>query len=114
DETFFKGIFKLPEGHYFYYRNGEFSMAQYWDAEFEAEDESFEEAVDKIEAAVSESVKAHSFADEGIKVGSFLSAGVDSSYVTAMMRPDETFSIGFDQGYDETKQARELAQKLNL
>lgn len=114
DETFFKGIFKLPEGHYFYYRNGEFSMAQYWDAEFAAEDESFEEAVDKIEAAVSESVKAHSFADEGIKVGSFLSAGVDSSYVTAMMRPDETFSIGFDQGYDETKQARELAQKLNL
>ena len=114
DETFFKGIYKLPEGHFFHYRNGEFTMKQYWDAEFDADEESFDEAVDKIEAAVSESVKAHSFADDGIKVGSFLSAGVDSSYVTAMMRPDETFSIGFDQGYDETKQARELAAKLNL
>ncbi|QLL70937.1 asparagine synthase (glutamine-hydrolyzing) [Lactobacillus sp. 3B(2020)] len=114
DETFFKGIYKLPEGHFFHYRDGKFTMKQYWDAEFDADDESFDEAVDKIEAAVSESVKAHSFADDGIKVGSFLSAGVDSSYVTAMMRPDETFSIGFDQGYDETKQARELAAKLNL
>ena len=114
DETFFKGIYKLPEGHFFHYQDGRFTMKQYWDAEFDADDESFDEAVDKIEAAVSESVKAHSFADDGIKVGSFLSAGVDSSYVTAMMRPDETFSIGFDQGYDETKQARELAAKLNL
>ncbi|MCB8599890.1 asparagine synthase C-terminal domain-containing protein, partial [Blautia sp. DFI.9.9] len=32
----------------------------------------------------------------------------------AMMRPDNTFSIGFDSTYDETKEARELAAKLNL
>ena len=57
-------------------------MKQYWDAEFDADEESFDEAVDKIEAAVSESVKAHSFADDGIKVGSFLSAGVDSRDMT--------------------------------
>lgn len=113
-ETFFKRVFKLPEGHYFHYQDGKFEMAQYWDVDFDPEEETFGEAVDKIEAAVDESVKAHSFAEEGIKVGSFLSAGVDSSYVTAMMKPDNTFSIGFDSGYDETKQARELAAKLGL
>lgn len=114
DETFFKGVYRLPEGHFFRYKSGEFSMEQYWDADFSPDKESFNQAVDKIEAAVDESVKAHSFADAGIKVGSFLSAGVDSSYVTAMMRPDNTFSIGFDSRYDETKQARELAEKLKL
>ena len=81
-------------------------MTEYWDEDFEPADETFDQAVDRIEAAVTESVKAHSFADQGIKVGSFLSAGVDSSYVTAMMRPDNTFSIGFDSTYDETKEAR--------
>nr|MCG4641859.1 asparagine synthase-related protein [Bifidobacterium bifidum] len=84
-------------------------MTEYWDEDFEPADETFDQAVDRIEAAVTESVKAHSFADQGIKVGSFLSAGVDSSYVTAMMRPDNTFSIGFDSTNDETKEARELA-----
>ena len=113
-ETFFKGIYKLPEGHCFHYKDGQFNMKEYWDADFDPKDEGFDKAVDNIEDIVTDSVKAHSFADKGIKVGSFLSAGVDSSYVTAMMRPDNTFSIGFDSTYDETKQARELAAKLNL
>ena len=112
-ETFFKGIYKLPEGHYFHYKDGKFEMKEYWDADFDPKDEGFDKAVDNIENIVTDSVKAHSFADKGIKVGSFLSAGVDSSYVTAMMRPDNTFSIGFDSTYDETKQARELAATLD-
>lgn len=114
DETFFKGVYHLPAGHYFTYQNGEFTITEYWDADFTPEEETFDQAVDKIENVVTDSVKAHSFADPGIKVGSFLSAGVDSSYVTAMMKPDETFSIGFDSRYDETKQARELAEMLHL
>ncbi|MDO4903076.1 MAG: asparagine synthase (glutamine-hydrolyzing) [Limosilactobacillus sp.] len=113
-ETFFKGVFRLPEAHYFTYKDGEFHMEQYWDEEFDPQDQTFDEAVDKIDKVVNDSVKAHTFADDGIKVGSFLSAGVDSSLVTAMMRPNNTFSIGFDSGYDETKQARELAAKLGL
>ena len=89
-------------------------MEQYWDEDFDPTDESFDQAVDNIDNVVKNSVKAHTFADKGIKVGSFLSAGVDSSLVTALMRPNNTFSIGFDSGYDETKQARELAAKLDL
>ena len=113
-ETFFKGVFRLPEAHYFTYKDGKFDMEQYWDEDFDPKNESFDEAVDNIDDVVKNSVKAHTFADKGIKVGSFLSAGVDSSLVTALMRPNNTFSIGFDSGYDETKQARELAAKLDL
>ena len=113
-ETFFKGVFRLPEAHYFTYKDGKFDMEQYWDEDFDPKNESFDEAVDNSDDVVKNSVKAHTFADKGIKVGSFLSAGVDSSLVTALMRPNNTFSIGFDSGYDETKQARELAAKLDL
>ena len=113
-ETFFKGVYRLPEAHYFTYKDGKFDMEQYWDEDFEPEKETFDQAVDKIDDVVKSSVKAHKFADKGIKVGSFLSAGVDSSLVTALLRPDNTFPIGFDSGYDETKQARELAAKLKL
>lgn len=113
-ETFFKGVFRLPEAHYFTYKDGKFDMEQYWDEDFDPKNETFDEAVDNIDDVVKNSVKAHTFADKGIKVGSFLSAGVDSSLVTALMRPNNTFSIGFDSGYDETKQARELAAKLDL
>lgn len=113
-ETFFKGAYRLPEAHYFTYKDGKFAMEQYWDEDFDPTDESFDQAVDNIDNVVKNSVKAHTFADKGIKVGSFLSAGVDSSLVTALMRPNNTFSIGFDSGYDETKQARELAAKLDL
>ena len=113
-ETFFKGVYRLPEAHYFTYKDGKFAMEQYWDEDFDPTDESFDQAVDNIDNVVKNSVKAHTFADKGIKVGSFLSAGVDSSLATALMRPNNTFSIGFDSGYDETKQARELAAKLDL
>ncbi len=113
-ETFFKGVYRLPEAHYFTYKDGKFAMEQYWDEDFDPTDESFDQAVDNIDNVVKNSVKVHTFADKGIKVGSFLSAGVDSSLVTALMRPNNTFSIGFDSGYDETKQARELAAKLDL
>ena len=57
---------------------------------------------------VRESVAAHRISD--VKVGSFLSGGVDSSYITACLMPDETFSVGFaspdgTHKFDETTEA---------
>ncbi|MCG4787835.1 asparagine synthetase B, partial [Roseburia faecis] len=49
-ETFFKGVYKLPEGHSFHYtKDGQFSMTEYWDEDFEPADETFDQAVDRIE-----------------------------------------------------------------
>lgn len=49
DETFFKNVYRIPEGHYFFVRNGELEMTQYWDAQFSEEDMSLEQAIDLIE-----------------------------------------------------------------
>lgn len=113
DETFFKNVYRIPEGHYYYLRNGELELTQYWDAEFSEEDMSLEEAINLIDEAVQESVAAHSISD--VKLGTFLSSGVDSSFVTSVSKPNYTFSIGFgDKSYNESHEAKKLTNKLGL
>lgn len=69
--------------------------------------------MNSIDQTVCDSVKAHQIAD--VEVGSFLSSGVDSSYVAAVARPQHTYSIGFGKGtYNESQQAGELAELLKL
>ena len=97
DETFFAGVYKLPAAHCFTYDlvTRELSVRRYWDADFSDDDsKTFDEYVDACDAVVHESVQAHRIAD--VKVGSFLSGGVDSSYIAACLMPDTTFSVGFD------------------
>lgn len=113
DETFFKGVFKLKEGHYFTYRNGRMNIHEYWDCNFEESKQNLDDLVEDIDQTVVDSVAAHQIAD--VEVGSFLSSGVDSSYVAAVARPEHTYSIGFGKGtYNESQQAKELAQLIKL
>lgn len=113
-ETFFEGVYSLPQGHYCVYQNGRMRTVCYWDVDFEADESlGFEECVEKIDAAVHESVRAHQISD--VAVGSFLSGGVDSSYITACLMPENTFSVGFEQQkFDETGEAAELSEKLGV
>lgn len=113
-ETFFKGVHRLPEGHYYTYKEGVLTIKEYWDADYnQKENLSREEWIVKIDQAVQESVAIHKNAD--VEVGSFLSSGVDSSYVAAVLRPDHTFSIGFDdKTYNEAIEARKLTKMLEL
>lgn len=113
-ETFFKGVHRLPEGHYFTYKNGELSIHEYWDADYtKKENHSKEEWVEKIDEIVKASIAAHKISD--VEVGAFLSSGVDSSYVTSVLRPDHSFSIGFDdKTFNEAIEARKLTEMLKL
>lgn len=113
-ETFFKNTYKLPPAHYFVYKDGKMNVTRYWDVDFsEKETISYSEWADKIDARVHESVNAHKISD--VKVGAFLSGGVDSSYITASLMPDETFSVGFDfDKFDETTEAKELSDRLGI
>lgn len=107
-ETFFKGIYRFPAGHWFEYKDGAMKIHQYWDAEYKANTLSFEETVNKIDEDLHESVKLHHIAD--VPVGAFLSEGVDSSYITSILNPDDVFSISFDDAtYDEASKAKALA-----
>lgn len=116
DETFFEGVFKLPPAHSFTLTLGsgdELMPERYWDADFTEVDGDFDAYVDSIDKTVHESVEAHRISD--VKVGSFLSGGVDSSYITACLMPDKTFSVGFDYAkFNETDYAAELSEKLGV
>lgn len=113
EETFFKGVKKLRPGHYYIYENGKMEIKTYYNLTFDYKDMTFDEAVGKIEKEVEESVKYHKISD--VEVGSFLSGGVDSSYVVATALPDKTFSVGFDnKGFNETMYAKELSDSLGI
>lgn len=120
-ETFFKGIYKLPQGHCMRVSSdGTVEVGRYWKPEYAFDDSRDEnDIVEEIHATMSESVRFHNVAD--VEVGSFLSSGIDSSYMAAcLMRenPDiKTFTVGFSEyegERDEISWARELAEKLGI
>ncbi len=114
EETFFEGVKKLPPAHFFTWsREGGMNITRYWDVDFSEGSESFEHYRDELDRTVRESVSAHRISD--VKVGSFLSGGVDSSYITAALMPDETFSVGFAfDKFNETDEAAELSKLLGI
>lgn len=113
-ETFFSGVYKLPAAHYFVYENGKMTTQRYWEVDFTKKTTlSYEECACQIDARVRESVKVHRISD--VPVGSFLSGGVDSSYITACLMPENTFSVGFGgERFDETGEAAELSARLGI
>lgn len=113
-ETFFKGVFRLPPAHCFTYKDGDIKVERYWSINF-SEDNSpdLNEWVDQISDTFKNSVEAHKIAD--VEVGSFLSSGVDSSYVAAVANVDKTFTVGFgeDERYNEIGYAKEFSKYID-
>ena len=113
EDTFFKGVKKLPAAHCFTYENGKLNVRRYWEIEFNANEKpTLEEWVNKISDTFNDSVRAHKIAD--VEVGSFLSSGVDSSYVAAAANVDKTFTVGFgeDEKYNEIGYAKEFSKYI--
>ena len=112
EETFFEGVYKLPPAHYFVYKDGKMNKTRYWRPDF-SEDTSgktMEQYADIVDRAIAESVEAHKISD--VEVGSFLSSGIDSSYIAAKANVDKTFTVGFgsDEKYNEISYAKEFAE----
>ena len=113
-ETFFKNVYKLPAAHCFTYKNGEMNVRRYWEVRFHADNgPSLEDWVNRISDTFKNSVEVHKFAD--VEVGSFLSSGVDSSYVAAVANVDKTFTVGFgeDEKYNEIGYAKEFSKYIH-
>ena len=122
--SIYENIFKLPPGHMMEIEDGKKEkLTTYWSAIKVARDAmnkpfalSEEKAVNKLYQLLSASVKARSISD--VPLGSFLSGGIDSSLVTALLqehndKPIKTFSIGFkDACYDEAPYAKAVAKHL--
>jgi len=115
-ETFFKGIYRLPAGHFFLYKDGKMEVKRYFDPMIKPASNdkiSLEKTVSHIEKIVHETTQAHMISD--VEVGSLLSSGVDSSYVVAEFPGKKTFTVGFldkNSQYNEIKYAEGLTKEL--
>lgn len=112
DETFFKNTFRLKPGNYIKYKDGKIEIKQYFKAEYLKQDDTYENYKKQIKESLEDSVKCHQISD--VEVGSYLSGGVDSSYIVSMAKPDKTFTVGFDKtGFDESNFAKDLSKIFN-
>ena len=111
-ETFFKNVYKLMPGHYLKYKDGKLTVKKYYEIKFEEDNtKTYEEWKKGIKEKLKDSVKAHKISD--VEVGSFLSSGVDSSYIAATSDVDKTFTVGFDnKKYSEISYAEDLSKKI--
>lgn len=112
-DTFFRNVYKLMPAHYFIYKDGKMTVKRYWDVKFSADEKpELDEWVKRISETFHDSVNAHKIAD--VEVGSFLSSGVDSSYVAAVADVDKTFTVGFgtDEKYNEIGWAKNFSKAI--
>jgi asparagine synthase (glutamine-hydrolysing) len=116
-QTAFKQIRKLEPGHWLKWKSGEIETQQYWKPTFSRKIRiTEEEAIEETTRILRESTKLRLISE--VPLGAFLSGGVDSSTVVALMAqesstPVKTFSIGFEeQDYSELKYARRVAQHV--
>ncbi|MCP3929457.1 MAG: asparagine synthase (glutamine-hydrolyzing) [Bacteroidetes bacterium] len=115
-QTMFKNIFKLPAGHTLEIKNGSVHLKKYWDLQMGSGiiNISFEEAVEEQKMLLNEAVKSHLMSD--VPLGVFLSGGLDSSAIVALMRkhisgPLKTFTIGYpDKTFSELDYAQIVAE----
>ncbi len=121
EETFFKGIYKLAPATFIRVKGGKVvEKKQYWKPKFEpVEGRTLDQLAQEIDDEFRVSVRYHNVAD--VEVGSFLSSGIDSSYMAACLAKEnediKTFTVGFDEysgERDEISWAQELAEELKV
>ena len=112
EDTFFKGVKKLLPGRYLIWKDGELKVERYWKPDFcPDESKSLEEWADEIHTTLQKIMPEVKTSEE--QAESFLSGGVDSSYVLAMSDIKMTDSCGYDEErFDESRLAEETARIL--
>jgi asparagine synthase (glutamine-hydrolysing) len=111
----FEGIAKLPPAHRLIWQDGQMRVERYWQALFEPEEKPLPVYVDEVREVLRDSVRAHMNSD--VPRGAFLSSGVDSSTIVALLKELEqvkTFTVGFEGagGLSEIQFARDTARIL--
>jgi asparagine synthase (glutamine-hydrolysing) len=112
EDTFFKGLKKLMPGCYLEFEGGKLSITRYWKSEFKPdESKTLEQWADEIHTTLAQMMKEVKTDDETAE--SFLSGGVDSSYVLAMSDAKMSDSCGYDdERFDESGLAKQTADIL--
>lgn len=113
-DTFFRDVYKLPGGHFLTWKNGSLTVQRYFEPSFQPDESKTEEEwVAEIDRVMADSVAAHKISD--VEVGSFLSSGVDSSFVACIANVDKTFTVGFEnRNYDEAEYAKAFSAEIGV
>jgi asparagine synthase (glutamine-hydrolysing) len=116
--TMFRGICQIPPAHYLLYDGKDVKIEKYWSLSYkEKVDLGFEECRDRLYGLLLEATKMRLISD--VPLGAFLSGGVDSSCIVALMaqlsdKRVRTFSIGFgERDFDELQYAKEISDRFN-
>ncbi|MBR1413986.1 MAG: asparagine synthase (glutamine-hydrolyzing) [Bacilli bacterium] len=113
NETFFKGVYRVEPGTTLTYKNGDITIDRYYDLTFDEKLKEYDDYVSDIATVMEDSVKHHMISD--VEVGSFLSSGIDSSYIVSLAKPDRTYTVGYDiPKYNEIDYALDLTDKLGI
>ena len=118
--TIYRSVRKLEPGHLLVYENGQVTKRMYWDVDFKDPDQVPDEKqwIEKFDSAIKNAVETHLVSD--VPVGAFLSGGIDSSLLVALMSdmlddPLQTFTVEFGGGRNalvpEGPLAREVAER---
>ncbi len=112
-ETFFEGVKRLDAGHSLTYKDGEIKIERYFNLTFPIEHKDYDEVVKEIDKVMKDSTDHHMISD--VEVGSFLSSGIDSSYLVSLAKPAKTYTVGYDiPRYNEIDYAKDLTDKLHI
>ena len=116
DQTLFKDIHHVPPGSYLLHENGKSKVSRYYDFNSAVQDISFEDAKDGIRTRLKEAVRRQLISD--VPIGVYLSGGIDSSSLVAMMSElgvDDirTFTLGFNEPTDEFDSAKIIADQFS-
>ncbi len=117
--SLFRGIKKLPAATSLTWRKGKITSEKYWGLEFRKKLTGSESEIEeRLHSLLLDTVKMHMLSD--VRVGAFLSGGIDSSTIAAMMahvsgEPIPTFSIGVrEQSFNELPYARMVTDKYGM
>lgn len=115
--TIYEGVFKVPPAHSLILKDGQITLEAYWKLDYYPKIKiSEEEAAEELLGLLKEAVKIRLYSD--VALGAFLSGGIDSSTVVALMSilsdtKVKTFSVGFeDSDYSELKYAKSIAERF--
>lgn len=115
--TMVRGVSKFPPGHYAVFRDGKFSFTRYWDVSFDSRGDLRDprKAREELIALLNDAVRLRLRSD--VPFGAFLSGGLDSAVVVALMaknmaEPVRTYSIGFEDTQDERPRAKAIANAV--
>lgn len=114
-DTIVDSVKKLPPGHSLTVHEGDLVRRQYWELDQTPTTTSFNDLADRVRELLERSVQKRLMGD--VPVGAFLSGGLDSSAIVALISQEvddiKTFSIGFqNEAVDESDKARHVAETL--